>query len=143
MNFFFPGVTEETSYNAGITWAPEEYRFVYMSNGGEGNYDIYLQDLGDGGPVRPTDHKEKDGQAHWSPVADRLVFVSGRTGKGDIYLLDLKTRVLTRLTQGGKPYLFPQWSPDGKRLVMMHGSNENHHIILIGDVTQPVASLSS
>jgi Tol biopolymer transport system component len=141
MNFFFPGVTEETSYNAGITWAPEEYRFVYMSNGGEGNYDIYLQDLGDGGPVRLTDHKEKDGQAHWSPVADRLVFVSGRTGKGDIYLLDLKTRVLTRLTQGDEPYLFPQWSPDGKRLVMMHGSNENHHIILIDDVTQPMASL--
>jgi Tol biopolymer transport system component len=140
MKFFFPGVSEETSYNAGITWSPDECRFVYMSNGGEGNYDIYLQDLGVKAPVRLTDHKEKDGQAHWSPAADRLVLVSGRTGNGDIYLLDLKTRVLTRLTRGGKAYLYPQWSPDGKRLVMMHGSNENHNILLINDVTKPMES---
>jgi Tol biopolymer transport system component len=140
MKFFLPGVSEDTSYNAGMTWAPDQRRFVYMSNGGEGNYDIYLQELGGQAPIRLTDHKEKDGQAHWSPVADRLVLVSGRTGKGDIYLQDLTTRVLTRLTQGGEAYLYPQWSPDGKRLVMMHGSNENHDIILIKDVTKPMES---
>jgi Tol biopolymer transport system component len=140
MKFLFPGVSEETSYNAGITWAPDQYRFVFMSNGGEGNYDIYLQDLSGRAPVRLTNHKEKDGQAHWSPVDDCLVLVSGRTGKGDIYLQDLRTRALTRLTQGGKAYLYPQWSPDGKRLVMMHGSNENHDILLINDVTRPMES---
>jgi len=140
MKFFFPGVSEETSYNAGITWSPDQCRFVYMSNGGEGNYDIYLQDLGDHAPVRLTDHKEKDGQAHWSPIADRIVLVSGRTGNGDIYLQDLRIRALTRLTRGGKAYLYPQWSPDGKRLVMMHGSNENHNIILINDETKPMES---
>ena len=140
MKFFFPGVSEETSYNAGITWSPDQCRFVYMSNGGEGNYDIYLQDLGAKAPVRLTDHKEKDGQAHWSPVADRLVLVSGRTGNGDIYLLDLKTRVLTRVTRGGNPYLYPQWSPDGRGLAMMNGSNENHHILMINDMMKPVES---
>jgi Tol biopolymer transport system component len=140
MKFFFPGVSGETSYNAGITWAPDQCRFVYMSNGGEGNYDIYLQDLGDRVPVRLTDHREKDGQAHWSPLGDRLVFVSGRTGNGDIYLLDLRTRVLTQLTRGGKAYLYPQWSPHGKRLVMMHGSNENHDIFLINDTGRPMES---
>jgi len=138
--FFLPGVSEETSYNAGITWAPDQCRFVYMSNGGEGNYDIYLQDLGIKAPVRLTDHKEKDGQADWSPVSDRLVFVSGRTGNGDIYLLDLKTRGLTRLTQGGEAYLYPRWSPDGKRLVMMRGSNENHNILMINGLAKPAES---
>lgn len=141
MNFFFPGVSEETSYNAGTTWSPDEYQFVYMSNGGEGKYDIYLQDLFGGTSVRLTDDKEKDGQAHWSPIADSLVFVSGRTGSGDVYLLDLTSRLLKRLTQGGESYFFPQWSPDGKRIVMMHGSNDNHHIVLISDVTKPVKSL--
>ncbi len=136
-NFFLPGLSEEVSYNAGITWAPDQCRFVYMSNGGEGNYDIYLQDLGVKAPIRLTDHKEKDGQADWSPVCDRLVFVSGRTGNGDIYLLDLKTRCLTRLTEGGEAYLYPRWSPDGQRLVMMRGSSENHNIFVIDDVTKP------
>src|SRR3990172_973523 len=71
MKFFFPGVFEETSYNAGISWSPAGDRFVFMSNGGEGNYDLYLRELSAKAPVRLTDHKEKDGQAHWSPVGDR------------------------------------------------------------------------
>ena len=137
--FFFPGVYEEVSYNAGITWSPGGDRFVFMSNGGEGNYDLYLQELG-GTAVRLTKHKEKDGQAHWSPVADSIVFVSGRTGNGDLYLLDLGTKALKRLTGGGKAYLYPQWSPDGKKLVLMHGSNERHDIVLISDVNRPLES---
>jgi len=140
MKFLFPGVSEETSFNSGITWSPEEFRFVFMSNGGEGNYDIYVQDLGGLEPGRLTDHREKDGQAHWSPTADRVVFVSGRTGNGDVYLLDLATRALTRMTQGGGAYLYPRWSPDGKKIVMMHGGNENHDIVLISDVAKPMDS---
>ncbi len=143
MKFFFPGVFEETSYNAGISWSPAGDRFVFMSNGGEGNYDIYLRELGGKTTTRLTDHKEKDGQAHWSPVNDAIVFVSGRTGKGDIYVMDLRTRALTRLTQGGKAHLYPQWSPDGKKIVMMHGSNENHDIYLIGDVARPGETLKA
>jgi Tol biopolymer transport system component len=138
--FFFPGVLDDTSYNAGVTWSPTGDRLAFMSNGGEGNYDLYLRER-NGRTLRLTDHKEKDGQAHWSPVGDRLVFVSGRSGKGDIYLLDLATRAVTRLTQGGKPYLYPQWSPDGRKVTMIHGSNENHDIYVIGDVNRPVETL--
>lgn len=134
--FFFPGVVEDVSYNAGITWSPTGDRLVFMSNGGTGNYDLYLRDV-DGKTTRLTDHREKDGQARWSPVAEQLVFVSGRTGKGDIYLLDVPTRAATRLTRGDKPYLYPQWSPDGRKVVMIHGSNENHDIHLIEDVQKP------
>ena len=140
--FFFPGVVEDVSYNAGITWSPSGDRLVFMSNGGAGNYDLYLREL-DGKTVRLTDHKEKDGQAHWSPAADQLVFVSGRTGRGDIYLLDVATRAVTRLTWGSTPYLYPQWSPDGKKIVMLHGSNENHDIYLIEDVRRPGETLKA
>jgi Tol biopolymer transport system component len=138
--FFFPGLTDETSYNAGITWSPDEYQLVFMSNGGEGNYDLYQQDLGADAAARLTEHKEKDGQAHWSPRADRVVFISGRTGNGDVYVMDLKTRVLTRVTRGGDAYLYPRWSPDGGKIAVMHGSNENHDIILINDSTKDVES---
>ena len=141
MKFFFPGVVEEVSYNSGITWSPREDRFVFMSNGGEGNYDLYLCELGGKTTTRLTDHKEKDGQADWSPKAESLVFVSGRTGNGDLYQMDLATRVLTRLTRGGKAYLYPVWSPDGRKIAMMHGSNENHDIRVINDVTKPTETL--
>jgi hypothetical protein len=143
MKFFFPGVVEDISYNAGISWSPREDRFVFMSNGGEGNYDLYLGDMGGRTVTQLTEHKEKDGQADWSPSGNAVVFVSGRTGKGDIYLLDVSTLGLTRLTRGDREYLYPQWSPDGKRIAYMQGNNENHDIAVINDVTRPAETASA
>jgi Tol biopolymer transport system component len=128
--FFFPGVVEATSYNSGISWSPDGKRFVFMSNGGEGNYDLYLRDL-DGRVARITTDKEKDGHGHWSPAHDQIAFISGRTGKGDVYLLDVATKGATRLTHGESPYLYPQWSPDGKRLAVIRGTNENHDVYIL------------
>ncbi len=143
MKFFFPGIIDEVSYNAGISWARGEDRFVFMSNGGEGNYDLYLAELGGKAVTRLTDHKEKDGQPHWSPNGNSIVFTSGRTGKGDIYFIDAATRALTRLTRGNREYLYPQWSPDGKKIVMIGGSNENHDIFVITDVARPQESMKA
>jgi Tol biopolymer transport system component len=130
--FLLPNDSAGTSYNAGISWSPSGKRFVYMSNGGEGNYDLFLRDLGGDAPIRLTGHKEKDGHAHWSPSDDNLVvFVSGRTGEGDTYLMDVSSRAATRLTPGGMAYLYPRWSPDGKKIAATRGSNENHDICVI------------
>jgi Tol biopolymer transport system component len=137
-SFLLPGDSGEASYNAGISWSPSGKRFVFMSNGGEGNYDLFRRDLGEEPSRRLTDHKEKDGHAHWSPAADNLVvFVSGRTGKGDLYILDVPTRTVTRLTQGEKAYLYPRWSPDGTKIAVTHGNNENHDIHLLDGVAGP------
>jgi TolB protein len=115
-----------------------------MSNGGSGNYDLYLLPaLGEDQTIRLTDHEERDSHPHWSPAADRLVFVSGRTGSADIYLMDLKARKVTKLTNGHKTYLYPQWSPDGKKIVMIYGSNENHDIFLIEDINRPAETLKA
>ena len=140
VKFFFPGVVEDTSYNAGISWSPREDRFVFMSNGGEGNYDLYTGDMGGSVVTRLTEHKEKDGQPDWSASSNSVVFVSGRSGKGDLYMIDSVTRVLTRLTKGEKEYLYPQWSPEGKRIVFMYGNNENHDIAVMNDVARPAES---
>ena len=136
--FFFPGVVEPTSYNSGISWAPDGKRLVFMSNGGEGNYDLYLREA-DGKVSRITTDKEKDGHADWSPTGDRIAFISGRSGKGDVYVLDLPAKAATRLTHGEHPYLYPQWSPDGRRLAFIQGSNENHDIAVLEPDVSPRA----
>lgn len=141
MKFFFPGIVEEVSYNAGITWAPDETRFVFMSNGGEGNYDLYLAELGGKVVTRLTDHKEKDGQPHWSKLGGGVIFTSGRTAKGDIYRIDPDSKALTRITRGDREYLYPQWSPDGKRIALIGGSNENHDIYVIMDAARPAETM--
>jgi Tol biopolymer transport system component len=138
--FFMPGFVEEPSYNTGVSWARDSKRVAFMSNGGEGNYDVYSQMLG-GKAQRLTEHREKDGLAQWSPVVDQLVFVSGRTGKGDAYLLDPATHAVTQLTHGDKPYLYPRWSPDGKRIAMIYGSTENHEVYVMDDPKKPLESM--
>ena len=142
MNVLFRGVFDEVSYNAGITWSPDEKSLVFMSNGGRGNYDLYLiPELGKGATIRLTENSEKDSHPHWSPVASELVFVSGRTGKADLYLLKLETGETIKLTRGMKSYLYPQWSPDGKKIVMIYGSNDNHDVFLMEDVSRPMETL--
>ena len=144
MKFFFPGVAEDISYNSGISWSPTEGSLVFMSNGGSGNYDLYLlPQLGNESTIRLTEDDEKDSHPQWSPVADHLIFVSGRTGKADIHLMKLETKETIQITNGGKTYLYPQWSPDGKKIAMIYGSNENHDIYLIEDITKPAETLKA
>ena len=80
-----------------------------MSNGGEGSADSF-QAESDGRITRITTDKEKDGHADWSPTADRIAFISGRSGKGDVYMLDLAAKTTARLTHGEWPYLYPHSS---------------------------------
>jgi Tol biopolymer transport system component len=141
MEFFLSGISEEASYNAGLTWSHRGDRFVVMSNGGSGNYDLFLGTMGSEGTPRLTESGAKDGLAHWSPVDDLLIFVSGRTGKGDLYLMDLTTNRLKQLTRGDRPYLYPRWSPDGEKIALIYGSNENHDIYLIPDMKEPLITL--
>lgn len=138
--FFLPGIAEDPSYNSGVSWARDSRRLVFMSNGGEGNYDIYSQLLG-GDAQRLTEHREKDGLAHWSPGSSQVVFISGRSGKGDVYLLDPDTRAVTQLTSGDKPYLYPRWSPDGTKIAMIYGSTENHDIYVMDAPGKPAARM--
>jgi Tol biopolymer transport system component len=143
MDFFFPGIFEEVSYNAGISWSPSGDRFVFMSNGGGGNYDLYLCKMGSDITKRLTEHKGKDGHAQWSPVGEHLVFVSGRTGKADIYLMNIENNITQQLTKGEREFLYPYWSPDGRKIVMLYGTNENHDIYQITDITRPAETLKA
>jgi Tol biopolymer transport system component len=144
MDFLFSDIIDDVSYNAGISWSPDEKQLVFMSNGGSGNYDLYLLPvLGQERTVRLTEHREKDSHPQWSPVSDRLIFVSGRTGIAEVFLMDIGSRQLIKLTSGDKTHLYPQWSPDGKKVVMIYGSNENHDVYLIDDIHRPTETLKA
>ncbi len=122
---------------------------AFVSNGGEGAYDLYLGELG--GSDRPpsaqaaslmqlTRDAAADGQVAWSPVGDRLAFVSGRTDRGDLYLLDLGSRRVVRLTADGRSVLHPEWSPDGRRIAFAIGDGDNHDICVIYDIDRPMTT---
>ncbi len=139
LDIFLPGITDTASYNAGMSWSGNSDGLVFMSNAGSGNYDLYLlANLKQAQPMRLTSHHERESHPHWSPVGRQLVYVSGSTGKANIFTMDLASRRNRQITSGKKMYLFPQWSPDGQKIVMIHGSNENHDVMVIENLLDPL-----
>jgi Tol biopolymer transport system component len=135
LNALLPGLGLSVSYNSGLAWSPRGERFVFMSNAGEGNYDLYLGNLQGKTSQRLTDSPQKDGQPDWSPTDNTVAFVSGRDGGAHLYLLDVDSRRVASASMGDKAYLYPRWSPDGKRIAAIYGANENHDIVLLeGDL---------
>ncbi len=115
------------SYNSGLSWSRGSTQFAFMSNGGVGEYNIYVGAVGvKEEPIMRS--PSKDGYANWNPKTDEIAFVSARSGNGDIYLLDVKKERLSRLTKGGAVDLFPQWFPNGQGLVYCSGNASSHNI---------------
>lgn len=126
-----PGLGKSVSYNSGIAWSGKGDQFVFMSNAGEGNYDLYLGTLEGKAVQRLTSDPQKDGQPSWSPAGGQVVFVSGRRGGAQLFLMDMDSRRTDLISAGEKSYLYPRWAPDGKRIAAIYGANENHDIVLI------------
>lgn len=126
-----PGLGKAVSYNSGMAWSGKGDQFVFMSNAGEGNYDLYSGTLADKAVQRLTKDPQKDGQPNWSPTDTSVVFVSGSSGGSQLYLLNVASRQSVRISGNEKNYLYPRWSPDGKRIAAICGANENHDIVVI------------
>lgn len=134
------GISTSASYNSGMAWSKAGDRFVFMSNAGEGNYDLYLGALVGKGAQRLTRNPQKDGMPDWSPTGGPVVFVSGREGAAQLFLLDVASMRSERISMGDKSCLYPRWSQDGKRIAATCGANENHDIVVfdgLPDIAPP------
>lgn len=135
-----PSLGASASYNSGLAWSTTGDRFVFMSNAGEGNYDLYLGTLANNPPQRLTHDPAKDGQPQWSPKGSEVVFVSGRSGGAQLFVMAMDTQQVRPVSAGDKAYLYPRWSPDGKRIAAIYGANENHDVVVIDNVADAAAS---
>lgn len=132
-NNFLDGMVIKSaqSYNAGLRWSRDSTRYAFMSNGGIGEYNIYVGAVGaDEKPVSSS--PTKDGYAVWSPVTNEISFVSARSGNGDIYAIDLKTKKVDRLSDSEGVDIFPEWFPNGDRIVYSSGDASNHDLYIVG-----------
>jgi Tol biopolymer transport system component len=139
---------QQESFNYEFSWFPQSSSFIFTSNAGMGDYNLFigavdaedaflkyvvkrLQPKRFGSYYMLTEEIHKDGQAKVSPDGKRIVFTSGRTGNGDLYVLDLVTGALERLTFDEETDLFPQWSPDSRDIVYTTGGKYSHDIHVI------------
>lgn len=129
---FLDGLVNKTvqPYNADLRWANDSTRYAFMSNGGIGQYNIYVGAVGQNESI-VTDSTTKDGYAVWNPRFNEIAFVSARTGNGDIYVLDLDSKSLQRVTDSPDVDLFPEWCKDGKGLIYSSGDSRSHSVMLV------------
>jgi dipeptidyl aminopeptidase/acylaminoacyl peptidase len=134
-------------YNEAVRWeafASDHKRAVVVR--GEGQLDLWWVNVVEGGEGRITTDGAADYDAVWSPVDDRIVFVSERTGNSDLYLLDLKGSGERRLTFNEEDFdKHPSWSADATKLVFWsdRGWNKNSQIWLFDLQTEEAISLSN
>lgn len=129
---FLDGMVSRTihSYNAGLSWSRDSTQFAFMSNGGVGEYNIYVGAIGEK-EKSIAKSSAKDGYANWSPQKNEISFVSSRTGNGDLYLLSIDDNELFKLSDGEMVDIFPDWFPDGSKLVYSSGDALNHDLLVI------------
>jgi Tol biopolymer transport system component/DNA-binding winged helix-turn-helix (wHTH) protein len=93
-------------------WAPDAQTLAYASDR-DGNFDLYVQALGQSDPTRLTTSPESDWQPSWSPDGQSIAFRSERDG-GGLYVMPASGGPERRLAAFG---FEPRWSPDGRRIL--------------------------
>jgi len=126
-----PVLTRITS-DAGLTTGPaisaDGKLLSYASDrGGEGNLEIWVQQIGGGEPARITRHEADDREPTFSPDGTRIAFRSERDG-GGIYVVSTLGGEARRLVREGRA---PKYSPDGNWIAYRVGSNwlDQHFIM--------------
>lgn len=97
--------------------SPDGTRLAFQSRR-DGNWEIYVLDLGSGASARLTNALAYDGAPTWSPDGKQLAFESYRSQDLDIWKMNADGSLPVNLTPEEPAFDFdPAWSPSGDRIV--------------------------
>jgi len=104
----FMGATAMTGYPR---WSPDGQRLVFDSTA-EGKFNVYVVDVGGGGPRRLTDYPADNGAPNWSRDGRSIYFASNRTKRWEIWKMPSEGGEAVQVTVNGGVVAFE--SPDGR-----------------------------
>jgi eukaryotic-like serine/threonine-protein kinase len=98
--------------------SPDGKLLAYASDrSGEGNFDIWVRQIGGGDAIRLTRNPADDVEPNFSPDGTRIVFRSTRDG-GGLYIIPALGGEERKIADGGRQ---PHFSPDGSRIAYWKG----------------------
>ncbi len=105
---------------------------------GDGNLDIWVQQIPDGSPARLTSHKGDDVDPSFSADGSRIAFHSSRSG-GGIYAISTFGGQERLLVAGGYS---PRFSPDGKYIAYGVAESPGSHIYVAPSAGGPATPVT-
>jgi serine/threonine protein kinase len=109
-------VTFDSGFTAYPTLSPDGNLMAYASDRGGGrNFDLWVQPVSGGTPLKLTDHPADDWFPSFSPDGSQIAFRSERDG-GGIYLIDVLGGEPRRIFDKG---FVPKYSPDGRSIAVV------------------------
>jgi len=119
-----------------LTW------IAFVSKHGAGK-EVYMMDY-DGQRVRRiTTTGSINLMPTWSPVAQRLAYMSWRTGAPAIDILESDGKISRAPTAGGTMNISPDWSPDGRSIVYASNASGNSEIYVLDTVSRRSSRLTN
>jgi dipeptidyl aminopeptidase/acylaminoacyl peptidase len=122
-----------------VDWNDDGSKLTYTRDG-----DVRVYDAETGEETTPAPSDSFDNAPRWSPVEDRLAFVSGRAESGnEVFVVDVDGSNLEQVTTGANPHddkrWEPSWGPAGDRLAYVgaadwHGRDwaDEAHVVHVG-----------
>jgi len=113
-------LTNDSGFSTDPAISPDGKLVAYASDrSGEGNLDIWVQNISTGDRVRLAPSPADDYEPSFSPDGSRVVFRSDRDG-GGVYLAAVLGGNVKLIAKQGRG---PRFSPDGQRLVYWVGES--------------------
>ena len=111
-------LTMEGGLGVDAAISPDGKLLAYASDqSGDGNFDIWVRQIGGGDAVRLTRNPADDVEPDFSPDGTKIVFRSTRDG-GGLYIISALGGEERRIADGGRQ---PQFSPDGSKIAYWTG----------------------
>lgn len=123
----WPGLEVEPAFAPGDTG--DRVAFAWEGPAGD-NWDLWVQVLGAGDPLRLTDHPASDHYPAWSPDGRHLAFLRYENGRCKVLrvpALGGPERVLVEVDHAEALH----WSPDGERLVWSERSSPGESLRIV------------
>jgi len=111
-------ITTESGLCVNPAISPNGTMLAYASDrSGDGNFDIWVRQIGGGDAMRLTKNPADDVEPDFSPDGTKIVFRSTRDG-GGLYIIPALGGEERRIANGGRQ---PQFSPDGSKIAFWTG----------------------